>query len=103
LLEGFSVAIASGVFRLREGYRNRMSGHGFRSVASTILNESGKFNYDAIEKQLAHQEEDLTRAAYHRARYKDDRIEMMHWWADHLDQLTRDADVIRISDSASES
>ena len=77
------------------GYRNKMSGHGFRSVASTILNESDRFNYDAIEKQLAHQEEDLTRAAYHRSVYRDERIKMMQWYADHLDQLINDVEVMK--------
>jgi integrase len=52
----------------RLGYKGRMTGHGFRAVASTILNESG-FNPDAIERQLAHCEKDEVRGAYNRAKY----------------------------------
>lgn len=68
----------------RLGYRGRMTGHGFRSVASTILNESGKWSRDAIERQLAHQETDKVREAYHRAEYLDERIRMLQWYGDHL-------------------
>jgi integrase len=61
--------------------------HGFRATASSILNEEG-FNPDAIERQLSHQERNGVRAAYtHHARYMDDRITMMQWWADYLDQI----------------
>mgnify|MGYP005634473701 CR=1 FL=1 len=83
----------------RIGYRNRMSGHGFRSVASTALNESGLFNFDAIERQLSHEEENEVRAAYNKARYMPERREMMQWWADHLDQLATDAEVIDLDSS----
>jgi integrase len=68
----------------RLGYRGRMTGHGFRSVASTILNESGKWSSDAIERQLAHRETDRVREAYHRAEYLDERRRMMQWYSDHL-------------------
>ena len=61
-----------------------MTGHGFRSVASTILNESGKWSSDAIERQLAHRETDRVREAYHRAEYLDERRRMMQWYGDHL-------------------
>lgn len=71
----------------RLGYRNRMSGHGFRAVASTALNESGLFNYDAIERQLAHEEENAVRAAYNKAKYMVERRKLMQWWADRLDEL----------------
>jgi len=60
--------------------------HGFRATASSILNEEG-FNPDAIERQLAHQERNGVRAAYtHHARYMDERIKMMQWWANFLDK-----------------
>lgn len=59
--------------------------HGMRATASTILNEN-KFNRDAIERQLAHVEENKVRAAYHHAEYLDERREMMQWWADFLDK-----------------
>lgn len=69
----------------RLGYRGRMSGHGFRAIASTVLNESGQWHRDAIERQLSHGESDAVRAAYHRAEYLDERRRMMQWWSDHLD------------------
>jgi integrase len=68
----------------RLGYKGRMTGHGFRSVASTILNESGLFHPDAIEKQLAHKETDEVRASYHRALYLAERKRIMVWWSGHL-------------------
>ena len=69
------------------GYRSRATIHGFRSLASSILNESGKWNPDAIERQLAHSEKDQVRAAYNRANYLDQRKQMMQWYADYLDEL----------------
>ena len=69
------------------GYRSRATIHGFRSLASSILNESGKWNPDAIERQLAHSERDQVRAAYNRANYLEERKQMMQWYADHLDEL----------------
>lgn len=71
----------------RLGYRGRMSGHGFRAIASTVLNESGLWHRDAIERQLAHGETDDVRAAYHRAEYLEERRRMMAWWSDHLEAL----------------
>lgn len=78
----------------RLGYHGRATMHGFRSVASTVLNETGRFNPDAIERQLAHGEADKIRAAYHRAEYVDERRRMMQWWADHLDALRAGANVV---------
>lgn len=69
----------------RLGYSGRMTGHGFRSVASSILNESGLWKSDAIERQLHHGETDEVRKAYHRAEYLDERRRMMQWWSDYLD------------------
>jgi len=71
----------------RLGYRGRMTGHGFRSVASTILNESGLWKPDAIERQLHHDETDEVRKAYHRAEYLDERRRMMQWYSDYLESL----------------
>jgi integrase len=76
--------------------KDEMSGHGFRAVASTILNESGKWNADAIEAQLAHVENDAVRRAYHRADYWSQRVSMMNFWADYLDALRDGAKVIPI-------
>lgn len=71
----------------RMGYtKDEMTGHGFRSMASTLLNEQG-FNRDAIERQLAHAERDGVRAAYNYAEYLPERRKMMQHWADYLDEL----------------
>ena len=67
--------------------KDEMSGHGSRAVASTILNESGKWNADAIEAQLAHVENDAVRHAYHRADDWSARVSMMNFWANYLDEL----------------
>ncbi|MGC2459211.1 MAG: integrase arm-type DNA-binding domain-containing protein [Gallionellaceae bacterium] len=78
----------------RMGYtKDEMTGHGFRSMASTLLNEQG-FNRDAIERQLAHAERDGVRAAYNYAEYLPERKGMMQQWADYLDKLKAGADVI---------
>jgi integrase len=77
-----------GLYRL--GFKGRMSGHGFRAVASTILNESGLWSADAIERQLAHCERNAVRGAYNRAEYLPERKRMLQWWSDHLDALTGD-------------
>jgi integrase len=65
------------------GYKGKMTGHGFRGVASTILHENG-FPHDHIEIQLAHQERNQVSAAYNHATYVKQRTEMMQWWADYL-------------------
>ncbi|GJL73151.1 MAG: hypothetical protein NMNS01_23500 [Nitrosomonas sp.] len=72
-----------------------MTGHGFRAVASTILNESG-FNPDAIERQLAHCENNAIRGAYNRAKYLPQRIEIMNWWSDYITSLENGATVISL-------
>ena len=72
----------------RLGYKSRMSGHGFRSVASTILNENG-FKPDVIEKQLAHEDNNEVRAAYNRAEYLSERTEMMLWWGNYLEPMLK--------------
>jgi integrase len=68
--------------------KDEMTAHGFRSMASTLLNEQG-WNKDAIERQLAHSERDGVRAAYNYAEYLPERVEMMQAWADYLDKLAR--------------
>lgn len=70
----------------RMGYHSRTTGHGFRSTASTILNEHG-FHADVIERQLAHCERNKVRAAYNHAQYLPERCKMMQWWADYLDEV----------------
>lgn len=68
----------------RIGYRGRMTGHGWRTIASTWANENG-YNRDAIERQLAHAPDDKIRAAYNRAEYMPERKAMLQAWADWLD------------------
>jgi integrase len=71
----------------RLGYsKDQMTGHGFRSMASTHLNEQG-WNRDAIERQLSHAERDSVRAAYNFAEHLPERRKMMQAWADYLDGL----------------
>lgn len=77
----------------RLGYKGKMTGHGFRAVASTMLNEQG-YRPDVIERQLAHCERDEVRGAYNRAEYLGERATMMQRWADYLDKLKAGADVI---------
>jgi len=78
----------------RLGYtKEQMTGHGFRSMASTLLNEQG-WNRDAIERQLAHAERNSIRAAYNYAEHLPERRRMMQAWADYLDGLRKGAVVI---------
>jgi integrase len=78
----------------RVGYKGRMTGHGFRSVASSILNESGEFDFDVIERQLSHQDRDGVRAAYNRAKYMEERRRMMQWWADKVDSFENPSQIV---------
>jgi integrase len=84
----------------RMGYgKEEMTGHGFRSMASTLLNEQG-WHRDAIERQLAHAERNAVRAAYNYAEHLPERRKMMQAWADYLDGLRKGADVIPIRTTA---
>src|SRR5207247_9834837 len=81
----------------RLGYaKDDMSSHGFRAAASSLLNECGKWNADAIEAQLAHVEANAVRKVYARAEYWAERVEMMAYWADRLDELRRDGIVMHL-------
>jgi integrase len=79
--------------------KDTMTGHGFRAMASTRLNEMG-WPPDVIERQLAHAERNKVRAAYNRAQYLDERTRMMHAWAEYLDGLRAGADVVPIKRKA---
>ena len=80
----------------RLGYASdQMTGHGFRSMASTLLNEQG-WHRDAIERQLAHAERDNVRAAYNYAEHLPERRRMMQAWSDYLDTLANGAQVIAL-------
>ena len=83
----------------RMGYAGRMTGHGFRGVASTVLHEQG-YPPHVIELQLAHQERNAIAAAYHHATYLKGRRAMMTAWADYLDKLRKGADVIELPQRA---
>ena len=85
----------------RLGYASHeMTAHGFRAMASTLLNESGKWHPDAIERALAHGDDDKVRAAYHRGAHWKERVEMAQWWSDYLDQLRKGADVVPLRTTA---
>jgi integrase len=89
----------------RLGYdKTEITAHGLRSTASSLLNESGMWSSDAIERQLAHQDQDEVRAAYvHVAEFWRERVSMMRWWANYLDELRERDRVIQrssISNSA---
>ncbi|PVX30166.1 integrase arm-type DNA-binding domain-containing protein [Sphingomonas pokkalii] len=79
----------------RLGYStNEMTAHGFRAMASTLLNESGKWSYDAIERALAHGDTDKVRAAYHRGTHWKERVAMAQWWSNLLDSLRSGATIL---------
>jgi len=85
--------INAGLRRL--GYSgSEMTAHGFRAMASTLLNESGRWNPDAIERALVHGEANKVRKAYHRGEHWDERVRMAQWWSDYLDQLRAGGEVV---------
>jgi integrase len=88
----------------RLGYsKEEVTAHGFRTTASTLLNEMGRWRPDAIERQLAHQEEDDVRRAYmHAAEFWKERVEMMQVWADYLDDLRSTGIIIPLQNRAAE-
>ena len=72
----------------RMGYAvGEVTAHGLRTTASTLLNESGKWRPDAIERSLAHTDADSIRGTYNRGFYWEERVAMHQWWSDYLDQL----------------
>jgi integrase len=72
------------------GYsKDQMTAHGFRTSASSLLNESGKWNPDAIERALAHMVPGIIRRICNQLAYWAERVEMAQWWSDHLDELKR--------------
>ncbi|HWY63243.1 MAG TPA: integrase arm-type DNA-binding domain-containing protein [Rhizomicrobium sp.] len=82
----------------RMGYsKDEMTSHGFRATASTLLNESGKWHPDAIERQLAHMEANGVRRAYARGEHWNERVQMVAWWANYLDRLRSERPRTRIN------
>ncbi|WP_120075865.1 tyrosine-type recombinase/integrase [Aurantiacibacter odishensis] len=72
----------------RMGYSgDEMTAHGLRATASTLLNESGLWSHDAIERALAHQDQNVVRGIYHRGQHWEERVRMAQWWSEHLDEL----------------
>ena len=67
--------------------KEEMTSHGFRATFSTLANESGLWNADAIERALGHIEGNDVRRAYLRAEFWDERVEMAEWWAGQLDEF----------------
>ena len=79
----------------RLGYsKEEMTGHGFRSIASTLLHEHGQWSSEIIERQLAHGERNKVKAAYNRAQHLTERRKMMQWWSDYLMALRDGAEVV---------
>jgi len=78
----------------RMGYAvGEVTAHGLRTTASTLLNESGKWSPDAIERSLAHADKDAVRGTYNRGFYWEERVAMHQWWSDYLDSLRASAPV----------
>ncbi len=82
----------------RMGFKNEdMTSHGFRASASSMLNECGLWNADAIERQLAHVDADSVRRAYARAEFWGERVRMMTWWANRCDEMRVGGQVISLA------
>lgn len=88
-----SEASINQVFK-RIGYTGRVTGHGFRHTMSTILHEQG-YNTAWIEIQLAHVDKNAIRGTYNHAQYLDGRREMLQWYADYMESLENDGNVVR--------
>ncbi|MBI2798985.1 MAG: site-specific integrase [Gammaproteobacteria bacterium] len=85
----------------RLGYtKDEMTGHGFRSIASTLLHEHGHWTSEIIERQLAHGERNKVKAAYNRAQHLAERRKMMQWWSDYLDALRDGAEIVPLHKKA---
>lgn len=90
----------NGALRRMGFAQDEMSSHGFRAAASTLLNESGKFSADAIERALAHQDPDAVRRAYARGEHWQERVAMAQWWADQLDAWRDGAKILAFDSKA---
>jgi integrase len=81
-------------FRRMGFEKDEVTAHGLRATASTLLNESGLWSPDAIERALAHGESNATRGAYHRGLHWDERVKMAQWWSDYLNKLQIGGEVL---------
>ncbi len=75
---------------------SEMTAHGFRTTASSLLNESGKWNPDAIERALSHKDRNAVRGIYNRSLYWRERVEMGQWWSDYLERLRDGGEVVSL-------
>ncbi|MCA0909813.1 tyrosine-type recombinase/integrase [Qipengyuania gaetbuli] len=82
-------------FRRMGFSKEEVTAHGLRATASTLLNESGLWNPDAIERALSHGDSNAVRGIYHRGKHWDERVRMAQWWSDHLDELRAGGKVIK--------
>ncbi|NNE50229.1 MAG: tyrosine-type recombinase/integrase [Altererythrobacter sp.] len=81
----------------RMGYsKEEITAHGLRATASTLLNESGKWSPDAIERALAHGDSDAVRGIYHRGKHWPERVKMAQWWSNYLDDLKSGGKIVRL-------
>ena len=78
-------AVSQALYRM--DYKGAHTGHGFRASASSLLNECGQWNEDAIEAELGHMGSNHVRRAYHRARYWEERVQMANWWAGQIEAV----------------
>ena len=85
----------NGALRRMDYGPDEMTAHGFRSTASSLLNESGKWSADAIERSLSHADGNQVRAAYHRGAHWSERVEMAQWWSDQIDTLRQGAQLLQ--------
>jgi integrase len=92
-------AMTNALKRLGYDTSNQHCAHGFRSMASTLLNEWSGWSADAVERQLAHGDEDKIRGTYNKAEMWDERVRMMQHWADQLDRM-RDGNVVQLQQVA---
>ena len=76
--------------------KDEMTAHGWRATASTLLNECGKWNEDAIERSLAHADRNVIRGTYNRGSYWKERVDMHQWWSDNLDRLREGGEVVPV-------
>jgi len=81
----------------RMGYKNQMTGHGFRALAMSTLKEKLGYRHEVVDRQLAHAQKDKVASAYDRAQFLDERRKMMQHWADYLDALERGGNVVQAS------
>ncbi|ARR52354.1 integrase [Rhizorhabdus wittichii DC-6] len=88
-------------FRRMGWSADEVTAHGLRATASTLLNESGKWHMDAIERALAHGHSDAVRGTYARGQHWPERVEMAQWWSDYLDTLRKAADAVPIRSAKS--